>query len=249
MYLHGCDEAVLVNPGFSNRLLSPPKHHMGRHSSRIICVFDPRLGHSGTMAAISFAKKQSGLTLISGRHKARCDAHYVAPYSAKPHITVYTLLINNSRVFDKKTIFNKYLLKEKGTYGSDSDQKRRRKRNLRRLSRWCICITMIVFLVIIGLVSFYMLKKMGVLDDDKENSGEVTENSTYNTFLRINSKDVLVEMTVLRVAPDAQQIVGYPCFGVHSWQLGPDAQRDLEANALVKVENTVSELLGIEFNN
>ncbi len=62
--LHGCDEAVLVNPGFSTGCYRRRNAFMVDHSSRIICVFDPRLGPSGTMQTISFAKR-SGLTLIS----------------------------------------------------------------------------------------------------------------------------------------------------------------------------------------
>ena len=111
-------------------------------------------------------------------------------------------------------------------------------------------VTMIVFLVIIGLVAFYMLKKTGVIDDGKNKTDAVTENPTYNTFFaRINSKDVLVEMLVMRVAPDAQQIVVIPVSAFTVNESGQTLREVYESQGLKKVENTVSDMLGIEFNN
>ena len=128
--------------------------------------------------------------------------------------------------------------------------KRKKKRKSQAPIALVYFITMIVFLVIIGLVAFYMLRKMGVLGNDDDNGTGEIQNPTYNTFLaRINSKDVLVEMTVLRVAPDAQQIIVIPVSAFTVNDDGKTLREVYEGEGLKKVENTVSDMLGIKFDN
>ncbi len=111
-------------------------------------------------------------------------------------------------------------------------------------------ITMIIFLVIIGLVSFYMLKKTGVLFGDDDKNKAVSENPTYNTFLaRVNSKNVLVEMTIVRVAPDAQKIVVIPVSAFTVNESGKTLREVYEAKGIKSVENAVEKMFGMTFTN
>ena len=75
-------------------------------------------------------------------------------------------------------------------------------------------ITMIIFLFVIGMLALYALREFGVIGNDDSNSDAGIKSPVYNTlFARVNSKGVLADATVIRVAPDAKKIIIIPVLG------------------------------------
>ena len=72
-------------------------------------------------------------------------------------------------------------------------------------------ITMIIFLFVIGMLALYALREFGVIGNDDSDSDAGIKSPVYNTlFARVNSKGVLADATVIRVAPDAKKIIIMP---------------------------------------
>ena len=110
-------------------------------------------------------------------------------------------------------------------------------------------ITMIIFLFVIGMLALYALREFGVIGNDDSNSDEGIKSPVYNTlFARVNSKGVLADATVIRVAPDAKKIIIMPvsAFTVS----GSQTMREIhEEGGMVKLEAAVADTFGITIDN
>lgn len=110
-------------------------------------------------------------------------------------------------------------------------------------------ITMIIFLFVIGMLALYALREFGVIGNDDSNSDAGLKSPVYNTlFARVNSKGVLADATVIRVAPDAKKIIIMPvsAFTVS----GSQTMREIhEEGGMVKLEAAVADTFGITIDN
>ena len=110
-------------------------------------------------------------------------------------------------------------------------------------------ITMIIFLFVIGMLALYALREFGVIGNDDSDSDAGIKSPVYNTlFARVNSKGVLADATVIRVAPDAKKIIIMPvsAFTVS----GSQTMREIhEEGGMVKLEAAVADTFGITIDN
>ena len=110
-------------------------------------------------------------------------------------------------------------------------------------------ITMIIFLFVIGMLALYALREFGVIGNDDSDSDAGIKSPVYNTlFARVNSKGVLADATVIRVAPDAKKIIIMPvsAFTVS----GSQTMREIhEEGGMVKLEAAVADTFGINIDN
>ena len=110
-------------------------------------------------------------------------------------------------------------------------------------------ITMIIFLFVIGMLAFFALKQFGVIGNDDSNTDSGIKSPVYNTlFARVNSKGVLADAAVIRVAPDAKKIIVMPvsAFTVS----GSQTMREIhETGGMVKLEAAVADTFGITIDN
>lgn len=112
-------------------------------------------------------------------------------------------------------------------------------------------VTMIIFLLIIGALALFMLKQFNIIGGDDSNTDGGVKSPTYNTlFARVNSKGVLADAAVIRVAPDAKKIVVIP---VSAFTVSGDGGKTLreihESGGMLKLESAVSETFGISIDN
>ena len=111
-------------------------------------------------------------------------------------------------------------------------------------------VTMLVFMFVIGLGAMYALKEFNILGGDDSNSDDGIKSPVYNTlFARVNSKGVLADAAVIRVAPDAKQVVVIPISAFTVDDKGSTFREVLEEGGMVKLEKTVSDTFGIEVDN
>lgn len=110
-------------------------------------------------------------------------------------------------------------------------------------------ITMIIFLFVIGMLALYALREFGVIGNDDSDSDAGIKSPVYNTlFARVNSKGVLADATVIRVARDAKKIIIMPvsAFTVS----GSQTMREIhEEGGMVKLEAAVADTFGITIDN
>ena len=93
------------------------------------------------------------------------------------------------------------------------------------------------------------LREFGVIGNDDSDSDAGIKSPVYNTlFARVNSKGVLADATVIRVAPDAKKIIIMPvsAFTVS----GSQTMREIhEEGGMVKLEAAVADTFGITIDN
>lgn len=112
-------------------------------------------------------------------------------------------------------------------------------------------ITVIIFMALLMLLAIYLLKHFNIIRSDTGDDQVVT-NHSYNDLLgRINSKNVLTEMTLLRIDPENKSIIVVP---IPSWTvIRGDSSRTLrdvyEFEGMDGVARNVEKTYGITVDN
>ncbi|MBR1863073.1 MAG: LCP family protein [Ruminococcus sp.] len=112
-------------------------------------------------------------------------------------------------------------------------------------------ITIIIFMALLLMLSIYLLKYFHIIQNETDEE-QVVSNHTYNDLLgRINSKNVLTEMTLIRIDPENESMIVVP---IPSWTvLKGDSSRTLrdvyESEGMDGVARNVEKTYGITIDN
>lgn len=113
-------------------------------------------------------------------------------------------------------------------------------------------ITILLFLGLFAMLSIYLMKEFNVIDDSTGDTDAVTTSITFNNlYARVNSKGVLADMAVVRIAPAAQRVVVIPisAFTVASSDSSQNLREIYEVGGITKLEDEITKIYGLEIDN
>lgn len=113
-------------------------------------------------------------------------------------------------------------------------------------------LTMLIFLAAFAVISVVLLEKFNVIDNNSSTTEVKIKSVTYNNlYARVNSKGVLCDLAVVRIAPESQKIVVIPisAYTVSSSQNTKTFRELYAEGGITKLKKAVIETYGLDVDN
>lgn len=107
--------------------------------------------------------------------------------------------------------------------------------------------TMLLFLAVFGLIASFLVEKLYTTDENTD-SDVVSLAPSYNTmYARVNSKGVLADLSIVRVAPEKSKIIVMPisAYTVSAVDGGSTFREVYDDGGIRKLQKSVSDTFGV----
>ena len=131
-----------------------------------------------------------------------------------------------------------------------SAAKRKRKKRSQAPVALVYVVTVLIFMALISMLSIYLLKTFHIIDDKKEEEPVVTVQTFNDLFARVNSKGVPSDMTLIRIDPTDNSVLGVPISALTLNSANKVTMRETFAQAgMAGVKEAVEGTLGMKIDN
>lgn len=109
-------------------------------------------------------------------------------------------------------------------------------------------LTMLVFLGTLGMLSMYILKRCNVIGDNSSSSDVKTQSVAFNNlYARVNSKGILCDATVIRIAPESKKVIIVPISAFSADSQSNKTFRELYADGgITRLKKAVKDNYGLD---
>ncbi len=110
--------------------------------------------------------------------------------------------------------------------------------------------TLMLFIAVFGLIASFIIDKLNELNDPKPVNNKAPVASFNLLYAHVNSKNVLAEMSVVRVSPETNKVVLLPVSSYIKNDGSDKTFREIyEDGGVVKLKNAVENTFGVKVDN
>lgn len=110
--------------------------------------------------------------------------------------------------------------------------------------------TLMLFIAVFGLIASFIIDKLNELNDPKPVNNKTPVASFNLLYAHVNSKNVLAEMSVVRVSPETNKVVLLPVSSYIKNDGSDKTFREIyEDGGVVKLKNAVENTFGVKVDN
>lgn len=110
--------------------------------------------------------------------------------------------------------------------------------------------TLMLFIAVFGLIASFIIDKLNELNDPKPVNNKAPVASFNLLYAHVNSKNVLAEMSVVRVSPETNKVVLLPVSSYIKNDESDKTFREIyEDGGVVKLKNAVENTFGVKVDN
>lgn len=110
--------------------------------------------------------------------------------------------------------------------------------------------TLMLFIAVFGLIASFIIDKLNELNDPKPVNNKAPVASFNLLYAHVNSKNVLAEMSVVRVSPETNKVVLIPVSSYIKNDGSDKTFREIyEDGGVVKLKNAVENTFGVKVDN